>query len=752
MRRLLPLLIALLPVAALAAPATLPPAVPPAQVPPVQSGAWTHSELNDWLPGTFTNTFVDGSVLRLQDGQTSGEYVSAPLQAPFGINAGVVAWNYRAASDQALTVDVRSSVEGQNWSDWQRAEGMTQAQSPLISQVFVFPLFTSFVQYRVGFTAPSASPSLDEIKLTYISSTTGPSLTDIVGRVPLGGPPTLTPAPEAISRAEWAGPEPPFSGERQQPQRVELGQILAPVDDPNPLATLRALRFVSQSLLGQPDLPYHYVIDGQGNVYEARGSVSQRIPTADTGTVRIGLFANAAAEGVSEATQARLIELLGWLSASYDLAADAVTGAADAPQRLKDVALELRPAISRAVIRSRTLFAEGTTADAVERLALYNPGSAEANATLSAYTPTGEERRSVTVAPGRRIDVTLNTAFLITSTLGLDVQADRPLLAERSQILGRELLSSGGASAPARTWYFGEGTTVSNTETLLLVVNPARQEVAGTLTFYPDGIAPVTQTTTFAPRSRTTLRLNDLIPNASFGIKLVASQPVVAERTVKLSGGAAHLTTGVAELSSDWAFAEGSTTEGFTTTLYLLNPWPQQVAVSLQIMSEDGTSLSRRYAVPAASRFALTLNDVVPALPFAMQVEAERPIAAERVMLVEGGAAATGSIGAPELATRWTFVEGSTAIPAEQFLLVANPNRTTAQLDVAYILADGTIQRREYSVPATARLTIAVNNDVPDQPTVTTVITSNRPVVAERSIFVGAAERGAETSIGIAGR
>ncbi len=739
------LLVVLMPLAAAALPSRQ-------TAPPIQSGAWTHSEVNDWLPGSFVNTYVEGSVIRLQAGQTSGEYLSAPLQAPFGFNAGVVEWAAAVGPDQGLSIEVRSSADGQAWDDWRAAQPVAH-RGGWISQVFVFRLFTSYLQYRISFTAQSGSPELDLIKLTYISSTAGPSLPEIVGRVPLSGPATLTPAPEAIARAEWAGAEPATKIERQKPQAVELVQVLAPVDDPNPLATLRALRWTGQTLFGRAELPYHYLIDGQGNIFEGRGSVTQRIQGTKAGTVRIAVLANAEAEGVSEAAQARLIAVLAWLVDSYGIQPQAMEAAPDAPQRLKELAAELRPAISQAVVRTRTLFAEGRTAEATERVALFNPGPSEARATLAAYTANGEERRSVVVPPGQRVDVTLNGTLPETTILGLEIQADGPVLAERSLIVGRELLGSLGATEPARAWYFGEGTTVTNTTTLLQVLNPQRQAVAAALTIFPEGAAPVTHAATLAGRSRTTLSLNELVPDAQFGFKLVTSQPVVAERFVQLETGAAHLATGVSELSRNWYFAEGSTTEGFTTTLHVINPWAQQVAVSLQIMSEDGTSLRRRYAIPAQSPFTLTLNDVVPALPFAMHLQAERPVAAERVVRFDGGVGATATSGAVAPATRWTFVEGSTAIPAEQFLLVANPNRGAVTLDVNYILADGRQERRQHTVPSMARLTISVNADVPNQPIVTTIVTATRPVVAERSIFVSGAEgRGGETSLGVPGK
>lgn len=728
-------------------------AAPDHQAPAVQSGAWTHSEVDDWLSGAFTNTFVDGGAIRLQEGQTGGEYLSAPLQAPFGFNAGVAQWTATVPDGAALRIEVRSSVDGQTWDEWRAAQATTSpSQAQATSQLFVFRPFTSYLQYRAAFTAVSASPIFNDITLTYISSTAGPGLSDIVGRVPLSGPPSLTPAPVAVARAEWAGTA-LTAGARQQPQRVELAQVPAPVDDPNPLAMLRALLFVHESILNQPDLPYHYLIDGQGNIYEGVGSATRRIEGVEDGTARIAVLGNAEAEGVSEAAQARLIDLLGWLSASYGVDQNAIEGAADAPQRLKDVAVELRPAIARAVIRSRTLFAEGSTGTTTERLVLFNPTATEASATFTAFTANGEERRSVVVPPRRRVDVTLNAVLPDATSLGLDLQADRRLIAERTLIAGRELLGSLGASEPSRAWYFSAGSTVSDTATLLSVVNPQAQEVAATLTLYPDGTAPVTQTTTFAPRSRTSLRLNDLIPDAEFGLKLATSQPVVAERTMLLPGGAADLATGVARLSPTWSFAEGSTTDGFSTTLHVLNPWPQQVAIALQIMSEDGTSLSRRYAVPAQSRFTLALSDVVPGLPFAMQLEAERPVAAERIMLGDEGAIATATAGATAPATRWTFAEGSTAEPAEQLLLLNNPQREAVRLQIEYVLADGTVERREHAIAALARLTLVANNDVPDQPVITTIITADQPIVAERSIYVtGADGRGAETSLGVPGR
>jgi hypothetical protein len=97
-------------------------------------------------------------------------------------------------------------------------------------------------------------------------------------------------------------------------------------------------------------------------------------------------------------------------------------------------------------------------------------------------------------------------------------------------------------------------------------------------------------------------------------------------------------------------------------------------------------------------------------------------------------------------------VEGSTAAPAEQFLLVLNPNLQPVTLDVAYILSDGRVERRKHSAGAEARLTIAVNADLPDQAVLSASVVAERPVVVERTIYVRGAEgRAADTSLGIPG-
>jgi len=724
---------------------------PVAEPPPVQSGTFTASVLDEWLQGTLSGLYVDGGDLRLQDGQISGTYESPPLQAPSGLNAAVLQWHAVATSAQTVTLELRSSVDGNAWSDWQAAAPRSLPDGGALSQLYVLQPFTSWLQYRARLEAGTGSPSLADVAATYLNSTAGPSLVDIVARVPPAGPLTRTPAPPTIAALDWGAL--PIGGdvERQSPYRVELVEVRASADDPNSAATVRALQWVAQNLLEQEFLPYHYIVDGAGTIYQGSGSAGSRLPTLREGAVAIGLLADMQGEGLSEAAQAALAQLLGWLSEAYGIELSAVEIPPDAAPRLQELLPELRAAADRSVVRSRLYFAAGNLAQGTERLSLLNRGPDEARAVLTALSALPTERRTVVVPAGQRVDLTLNSTFPLSGPLGLEIAVDRWIEAERAQIVGAEIYGGPAVDAPSRAWYFADTVAGESGTSGLELLNPQERDMEVSVTLFDDSDSPISRTAVLGARSRQTLALQELFPPGRYGVKVVAPEPIVAERTV-LENGGATASAGIRDLSREWTFAEGSTMQGYTTTLALLNPWPGQVAATLLVISEDGTSLVRRYAVPGRRQLLVPLNDIVPALPFALQLTAERPVAVERVLSFDAGRGASAGPGATRAATRWTFVEGSTAVPSEQFLLVANPRSSPVNLEVAYTLADGRVERRAHTVGARARLAILVNADVPDQPIVSAVVTADRPVVVERTIYTnGPAARGGETSLGIPG-
>src|SRR3954447_2084299 len=322
--------------AALRAPATALHA-PSTDAPPVQSGQFVHTALQDWLPGTFSSTYVDGGNLRLQDGQTSGTFESQPLQTSFGLNAAILQWHAVATPDQELALDLRSSVDGQNWNDWQTAIAREQPDGAWLSQLFVLRPFTSWLQYRVRFAATAGTPLLNDVTLTYLNSTAGPSLVDLVGRVPPTGPPTLTPAPLSVAGPDWGVGASGGEVERQRPRQVILSEIHASADDPNSAATVRALQWVAQNVLQQSELPFHFLLDGSGTIYQGPGSATAHLPDAPPDVIQIALLADMEHEGLSEAAESSATQLLGWLGDAFNLTPAAVDVSVDAPSQLRDL-------------------------------------------------------------------------------------------------------------------------------------------------------------------------------------------------------------------------------------------------------------------------------------------------------------------------------------------------------------------------------------------------------------------------------
>jgi hypothetical protein len=383
-----------------------------------------------------------------------------------------------------------------------------------------------------------------------------------------------------------------------------------------------------------------------------------------------------------------------------------------------------------------------------ERLALLNRGTSDARAVIAVIGGHAEERRSIMVPAGRRVDVVLTGTVPITGPTALVVDSDRLIEAERVEITGYELAGSPPAARPARAWYFAAGGRPGD-RMAFAVLNPQERELPVTLTLFQEEAEPLTRTLTLAARSRQTILLPEEAGDMPVGARLVAAEPIAAERIVEADPGAAAFASGSTVLSRRWLFAEGSSMTGYTTTLALLNPWPQQVAVSLRVLSEDGTSLERRYALGGQRHLTIGLNSIVPNLPFSIEVEAERPIVAERLIRVDEGQGITASVGAPGPATQWVFVEGSTAVPAEEFLLVVNPQQQAVGLTARFLLADGSTEERRYTVGARSRLTIAVNAELPDRPLLSAVLIADQPVVAERTIYANGPERrGVETSLG----
>ncbi len=178
-------------------------------------------------------------------------------------------------------------------------------------------------------------------------------------------------------------------------------------------------------------------------------------------------------------------------------------------------------------------------------------------------------------------------------------------------------------------------------------------------------------------------------------------------------------------------FAEGSTAPPFDTWLLLFNPNPSPITATVTFLGA-GVSGSQTMTVAPNSRASLYVNQILPNSNFGMRVDSNLPIAAERAMFFRQDGTAVAGVPAPR--TLWLFGEGATAAPHETWFLMANPNDATATATLSFSLEDGRTQNLRVEIPPMSRSTVFANLVLPPS-AFATRITSNLPIVAERSMF-----------------
>ncbi|MHB8894341.1 MAG: DUF5719 family protein [Candidatus Geothermincolia bacterium] len=81
------------------------------------------------------------------------------------------------------------------------------------------------------------------------------------------------------------------------------------------------------------------------------------------------------------------------------------------------------------------------------------------------------------------------------------------------------------------------------------------------------------------------------------------------------------------------------------------------------------------------------------------------------------------------------FAEGTTRANFETWLCLMNPNDQAANIQVLYMLGDGTTKHFEAAIPKTSRMTLYVADVVGLEKDVSTKVTSDLPIVAERPMY-----------------
>jgi hypothetical protein len=191
--------------------------------------------------------------------------------------------------------------------------------------------------------------------------------------------------------------------------------------------------------------------------------------------------------------------------------------------------------------------------------------------------------------------------------------------------------------------------------------------------------------------------------------------------------------------STTYYFAEGTTRSGFEEWISIQNPNDGEVAVNITYMLENGETVSNDMKVGAHSRSTVSVNDAVgPDRDVSARVQADNLIMAERPMYFDfhGWPGGHDAIGATSPSRTWYFAEGTTRSGFAEYLTLQNPSGRTADVEVTYVLGDGSIITETVEVGPTTRATVDVNAAVgPGQDVSLVVSCDDVAIVAERPMY-----------------
>ena len=303
----------------------------------------------------------------------------------------------------------------------------------------------------------------------------------------------------------------------------------------------------------------------------------------------------------------------------------------------------------------------------------------------------------------------------------------------------------------ALTYLLAEGATGTFFDEDLTIANPNTAAADVTVTFFREGMTNITETRTIPGRSSVTLHV-DTIPGleataAAVEVKSEDGLPLAVERTQFWGEGSygGHTENAVPAAAPRWYFAEGS--QGFFDTFVLVgNPQTDPVDVTLTFLRENDTPFTTTVQLAPLSRktiSAATIPELVNR-SFGVIVDGTLPVVAERAMYFgstptrpwSGGGAAAG---ATNPSTDWYFAEGATGTFFDTFILMMNPDTTNdAHVTLRYLLDTGETIEVPKVIPANGRLTVNIEAEDDTRlrnAAMSARITSDRPIVAERSVY-----------------
>jgi len=368
---------------------------------------------------------------------------------------------------------------------------------------------------------------------------------------------------------------------------------------------------------------------------------------------------------------------------------------------------------------------------------IQNPGDQAAGVKVTFMQPGGvNTERTYSLLPHSRFTIHVDD-ILPSAEVSTRVESNVPVVAERAMYFNGGLAGHDtvGVNFASDQWYLAEGYTGGDFDEWVLIQNPGDTEAALDVQFQTQDLGVVERSYTLAPRSRFTIHVDDILPDAQVSTYLSSDQPVVVERAQYLNfmrSGSCSI--GARAPSYTWFFAEGYTSEGFEEWLLVQNPQSSPSLVDLVFMQPDGTNTAMQFTVPARSRYTVPVHQVLPGVQVSARVSSDLPVVAERAMYWKDRSDGHATLGTPTPEYTWYFAEGYTAGGYEEWLLIQNPWDGKANIAIDFMLPGGDTQSITAVVEGRSRFTLNVGQVV-GATEVSLKVTSDLPVVGERAMY-----------------
>ncbi len=300
-------------------------------------------------------------------------------------------------------------------------------------------------------------------------------------------------------------------------------------------------------------------------------------------------------------------------------------------------------------------------------------------------------------------------------------------------------------------WYLPAGGT-KDFDTYILVSNPNREEAVVEIEYIGPNGSFDSFTHSLAPSSRYTANIKNLplVGNNREAVGTIVRSTngvgVIAERAMYWPKGAGpegwtggHNTIGLSTTGVSWFLAEGAT-HIFDQFVHVLNPDDGSVDVEVMFFNQSSDFWKETSLLGSRSVWTVRVSDVEGADnqdQLSAWVRSSRPVAVDRTMYWPKGDKwkdGHASIGVTEGVKEWYLPEGATHI-FDQYVLVANPSSKTAEVVFFFRDQHGNPWYHPTDIDPQHRRTVKVNNVVGSVEQVSTRITSNVPVVAERTMY-----------------